>query len=515
MNRAYRIEVILLALLLMTALTLPARSRAEEGTQRVLVEFVPGQKSLVRQSLQAEGAQVHYEFDELNVIAVTVPSGAVNGLLKNPNVVRVVEDARRYLVEQTVPYGVVNVEARQVWDADADGVVDAGAPTGANRLVCIIDSGVDLDHEDFAGVDFVGGYPDDWGTDTCGHGTHVAGTIAAMNNSMGVVGVSPGAVSLYVVKLYADNCAWTNVSSVYQAANRCRSMGANIINISLGGNTPDEYEEALFQSLYENDGILTIASAGNDGTLTSAYFYPASYDSVVSVAAVDQNDVVASFSRKNDKVELAAPGVNVYSTYKDGGYAILSGTSMAAPHVTAAAAVVWSSDPTRTNGEIRSVLQQTALDLGTAGRDAAYGYGVVRSLEAVQELNPPAPTGVDLVRFEAVPRGRAIRLEWETARELDNLGFNLYRARSADGPETQLNESVIASEVPGSPEGATYEFVDDAIDLDMTYYYWLEAVDVFGATTLHGPVEAMVAPRRKLLPVRPRPVPLQIGCAVE
>ena len=128
-------------------------------------------------------------------------------------------DHPRFLADQVVPYGVENVEARAMWDANLDGTVDAGAPDGSGRLVCIIDSGVNTSHEDLAGVDFVGGFPGStWNTDGCGHGTHVAGTIAAMNNGTGVVGVTPGAVSLYIVKVF-DGSLWPHLQFCFD---RCR-----------------------------------------------------------------------------------------------------------------------------------------------------------------------------------------------------------------------------------------------------------------------------------------------------
>jgi hypothetical protein len=497
-----RITAFVLSILLLPVFALPSPSHAQGETQRILIEYAPDQEASLKQSLKQEGAQIHFEFDDLHVIAVSVPAKALNHIQQNPNIVRMEEDAPRYAYDQTIPYGVVNVEARNVWDADGDGVVDPGAPTGSNRVVCVIDSGVYRDHEDLAGVNFIGGYPTGWDTDMCGHGTHVAGTIAAMNNSTGVVGVTPGTVSLYIVKVYGDNCTWTYSSHLIDAANHCRDAGANIINMSLGGPYYSSYEDIKFQELY-GQGILLVASAGNGGG--TDYSYPASYDSVISVAAVDQNNVVASFSRQNDKVELAAPGVNVYSTYKDGGYVSMSGTSMATPHISAAAAVVWSSDPTRTNAEIRTVLQETALDLGATGRDNAYGYGLIRSMFAVQALT--APTAVALTRFEALPEGASIRLEWETATEVDNLGFNLYRAESADGPRTQLNDGLIPSQMPGSPMGASYQFVDESARPGSTYFYWLEDVDVYGVATMYGPTYAELPPARKLVVVRPRPTP--------
>jgi subtilisin family serine protease len=498
-GKGSRITVTVLSILMIVAFALPAQSHAEGQSERVMIEFVPGQRALVESSLAKDGAEIHYVFDDLNVMAVTLPSQSITSIADNPNVVHVEPDVLRYPTDQVVPYGVDSVEARDVWDANRDGVIDPGAPTGAGRTVCIIDSGIAINHEDFAGINFVGGYPTGWDTDNYGHGTHVAGIVAAMNNSTGVLGVTPGDVSLYIVKVWGDNGEWVYSSTLIDAANRCRNAGAQIITMSLAGTSFSNYENTNFQNLY-NQGVLLVAAAGNGGG--TAYAYPASYDSVISVGAVDQNDVVASFSRRNDKVELTAPGVGVLSTWKDGGYAYMSGTSMAAPHVAAAAAVVWSSDPSKTNAEIRAALQQTALDLGTPGRDNAYGYGVVQAADAIDLLNP-APTAVKLTRFGAKAVRRGVRIEWETASEINNLGFNLYRAESLDGLRVQVNSSFIPSLAPGSPLGASYSLLDQNVQPNTTYYYWLEDVNLQGVTTLHGPVTVTTKAGASITPTQP------------
>jgi len=219
-----------------------------------------------------------------------------------------------------------------VWDVDRNGSIDSGAPTGANRTICIIDSGVYTGHEDLAGVNFLGGYPSGWNSDGFGHGTHVTGTITALNNSVGVVGVLPGTATVYMVRVFGDDGAWAYTSTLIDAANRCANAGANIISMSLGGSRSSITERRGFDSLYSK-GILSIAAAGNDGT--SAYSYPASYDSVMSVAALDSSETVASFSQYNNQVEIAAPGVGVLSTvpYLDESSLVVAGISYAVNHV--------------------------------------------------------------------------------------------------------------------------------------------------------------------------------------
>jgi len=117
-----------------------------------------------------------------------------------------------------------------------------------------------------------------------------------------------------------------------------------------------------------------------------------------------------------------------------------------------------------------------------------------------------APTAVTLAAFTASPSASGISLGWETASELNNLGFNVYRAEAADGPRAKLNADLIASQAPGGSAGASYEFVDASAQAGATYFYWLEALDVYGTSELHGPVSAALSPLSRLLPARPRPV---------
>jgi subtilisin family serine protease len=325
--------VLILALLFLLGAVLPA---ASAGEVRVWVEYKPGAAGYVRGELQRAGAQFHYQFDQLQSYVVSVPEKAVNGLSRNPNIISIEIDPVRELVqsipgdtisttesilpEQVVPYGIDMVQARDIWDANRDGRIDKKAPTGAGRTVCVIDTGLYTDHEDLQGVHVVGGYsqvdeyPTLWNHDGNGHGTHVTGTIAAMNNDIGVVGVTPGTVSIFFVKIFDDDGLWVtkkHASDLVEAAYLCAENGANVISMSLSGTNKSGKEERAFNDIYAR-GILSVAAASNDGI--EQYHYPASYDSVVSVAAIDANYTVADFSQFNDQVELAAPGVGVLST---------------------------------------------------------------------------------------------------------------------------------------------------------------------------------------------------------
>ena len=122
----------------------------------------------------------------------------------------------------------------------------------------------------------------------------------------------------------------------------------------------------------------------------------------------------------------------------------------------------------------------------------------------------PGPSDISLVSFAASPLANAIQLTWETASEMDNLGFNLYRAEAVDGARSQLNGRLIPVQMPGSSMGATYQFLDEAAQPGVTYYYWLEDVDVYSVATQHGPVSAALGHKYGVLLARPRRVPVPL-----
>lgn len=481
---------------------------------RVIVAYKPGYSSVVEQAVIASQGKVLLRIEGMDAVAIEVPVKALSGLERNPHVDYVEEDVKRYPLSgttpstgspyatgQLVPYGINMVQADQLQDTYA-----------ANRMVCIIDSGYAKGHEDLSADTNITGEDDRgtgaWSTDENSHGTHVAGTISALNNSgIGVVGVSPNKqLKLHIIKVFGKD-GWAYSSTLASAANKCGKAGANIISMSLGGGTPSRTEQKAFDTLYVSartrGGILSIAAAGNEGDFSVSY--PAGYASVVSVAAIDENKALATFSQKNSDVEIAAPGVNVLSTLPTGSgavpslsvngssyevgsmegspkvsatgaladfglggaatigsmsglvcliqrgtydfatkvrncqdsggvgavvynnvaggfsgttgtyvptipvvtasdavgvslnsvigfsatvavtasnYAYFNGTSMATPHVSAVAALVWSYFPTCTASQIRATLNNSAEDLGVTGRDTNFGYGLVRAKAA-------------------------------------------------------------------------------------------------------------------------------------
>jgi len=496
---------------------LPLVAFAADDQERYIVVFTDGIGPNAHAALRSVNAIKALDLPEHRAVAAYMKPAAAEALARNPNVELVEVDPKRYPLAwtntasggETTPYGIKAVEAN---------LLGAGASIGA-CTVCIIDSGYFINHDDNQNgnvIDAPQGSENVF-EDGCGHGTHVAGTIAALANGKGVVGVNGGGnLNLVISRVFNNSCAWSYASNLIKALDACKAKrGANkmVVSMSLGGSIKSRTEDQAFAKSY-NEGILSIAAAGNAGNNTTSY--PAGYSSVVSVAAIDANESVASFSQKNKDVEIAAPGVSVLSTVpwigssitvnsvkylgshiansattdgvsgalvngglcdsadawsgqtvlcqrgtvsfkvkvdnvkagggvaaviynnvsggfagtcddgtgsicagvgigiskEDGEYLVLNkpgqsgtttastspncgdlktvgcgyeawdGTSMATPHVSAVAALIWSHNFGKTNAQVRDAMIKTAKDLGAAGRDNIFGNGLVKALRA-------------------------------------------------------------------------------------------------------------------------------------
>ncbi|HEY3298958.1 MAG TPA: S8 family serine peptidase, partial [Armatimonadota bacterium] len=382
----------LIAAIVFSLLAVSAPLLAADET-RVLVGFHGAPDAAV---IHQAGGKVHRVFHLIRTVSASIPDQAIQGLQHNPKVEYVESDRTVQLVYtsgESVPWGIGKIGAPVVYN---------GGNTGKGVKVAVLDTGIDSSHPDLA-PNYAGGYDFIWNDpdpdDENGHGTHVSGTVAAADNGRGVVGVGPE-IRVYALKfLDAQGSGFTSdeIAGVEWAVNN----GIKVLNMSFGSYSASLSEQKAMDTAYAA-GVLLVAAAGNDGNTRK--LYPAAYDSVIAVAATDSNNDRASFSSYYDDVELSAPGVSVYSSMPTYfvylnllGYAsdhdYLNGTSMATPHVTGAAALVFSQNPGWTNARVRDRLDSTATDLGLSGRDPEFGYGLVNVQAACSTAPPDAGVG--------------------------------------------------------------------------------------------------------------------------
>jgi thermitase len=364
--------------------------------EQILVKFQPN-VSLpeVAEIHRQLGGQVKEIIPGLGVQVVTVPKGQAKGKAKayssNARVVYAEPDFVAQVVDSPDDpgfgnqWGMVKVEAAQAWE------ITTGSPS---INIAILDTGVDLDHPDLAdklisNINFSNSGTTD---DVYGHGTHVAGIAAAItDNGVGVAGLGYNS-TIMNVKVLSDMGAglysWIASGIIWAADN-----GAEIINMSLGGPSESSTLEEAINYAW-NKGVVVVAAAGNNGDTTP--MYPAYYTNCIAVAATNSNDGRASWSNYGDWVDVAAPGVSIYSTLKNNNYGYMSGTSMASPHVAGLAALVFTavSDVNgngKLNDEVRSRIEATCDDIGING----IGYGRINAAEAVggESVSPGVITG--------------------------------------------------------------------------------------------------------------------------
>ena len=366
----------------------------------------PADKAMVH----GHGGDIKYSYTIINAIAAKLPGPAIENIQKNPRVTYVEMDGEVHTLDTELDnsWGVKHIGAGTVHDS---------GNKGSGVKVAILDTGIDYTHSDLD-ANYQGGYDyvndDAYPMDDNGHGTHCAGIVAAEDNVEGVVGVAPEA-HLYGVKVL-DNSGSGYGSDLIAGIQWSVNNGIEVISMSLGSDVGSRSLKKACDNAYSS-GVLLVASAGNDGYSPGKgnVDYPARYDSVIAVAATDSNDNRASFSSTGPDVELAAPGVSVYSTIP-GNYDTKSGTSMACPHVAGTAALVIASG----EGDVRQCLKDTADDLGAAGKDNLYGYGLVDADEAaLGDLVPVVD--IENPADESTVSGTAVTIEVSAS---DDIGVD-------------------------------------------------------------------------------------------
>ena len=491
----------------------PAQAQVGDARVRVAVAWRDGSSVAVRAAIARHQGRVLAELGEVKAVVVSMPASRVAALraaagvdFVEGEIVHRMLGSRSARVEtlatEVVGYNIPMVQAD---------LLPPPGPGSERKKLCIIDSGIDGTHPDLADNNLAGANyttSGTWDTDESSHGTHVAGTAVALKNGIGLIGVAPNKeIDVFVAKVF-DSSGSASSLQVAQAMLGCLRARSNVLNMSLGSDTPSRLLERI-ADLLASRNILVIAAAGNNGT--SALHYPAGFASVMSVAAVNSGTTVADFSQFNPDVEIAAPGVDIASTVPpfsqtgatatvgespyaveamegsprteatgaladfglgetpspgsmtgkvclisrgnisfadkvlncqtsggvgaiiynnaagpllgtlgttvttipsvgalqaDGAtmltqvgqsttvsvfglpeiYAKFNGTSMATPHASAVAALVWTHFPACTAAQIRAHMTASALDLGAAGRDDFYGFGLVQAKAMVDRI---------------------------------------------------------------------------------------------------------------------------------
>lgn len=325
---------------------------------------------------RANGFGVKHTYQTaLKGFSASMPVARAEALKKNPNIESVTEDSMVYAFAQKNPLGVRRVNA----------LPSQNSNRGTGVGVAIIDSGIDLDHKDLksnivANKNCID--PTKNGNDDNGHGSHVAGTVAAVNNRTGVVGVASGAKLIAVKVLSANGSGYRSdvICGIDWVTENAATYNIKVANMSIGGSgssdnncgltSGDVYHQSICRSTAA--GMTYVVAAGNSG-VNAANTVPAAYDdTVITVSAlVDTNgkyggggsstsygkdDHWTTFSNYGSMIDIGAPGYNIYSTNHTGGYSYKSGTSMAAPHVSGGAAMYIKNNPTATFAQVKNGL---------------------------------------------------------------------------------------------------------------------------------------------------------------
>ncbi|KZE44081.1 peptidase S8 [Brevibacillus parabrevis] len=375
MNQAFiRLFSMFQAFLLVSLLLLqlvPAHAAASADSKTYLIGFKKQERAKVRAIQRSSVEPLTGQ-----IVVAELTESEKQAMLEDENVAYIEEDSETELAEANLPPG----QSQQVpWGIEHIGAAAAHSQQykGQRIKIGVLDTGISAhpDLEVKGGISYIEG-EDDFG-DQHGHGTAVAGVIAARDNDFGIVGVAPEA-ELYAIKVL-DKKGHGTYSSMIQGIEWAIQNRMNILSISAGGYVDSRALHDQIKRANEH-GILVIAAAGNRGLGEETELFPAQYAETISVGAVDQEDQRADFSSVGKELDLMAPGVDIRSTAPGGDYQTRSGTSLAVPHVAGAAAVIWSAKGNISRVELRDLLTKSATPLGES---RFYGKGLVHLEKAL------------------------------------------------------------------------------------------------------------------------------------
>lgn len=375
-SKTMRLMLVLSAVLLMALSASSAFGQGKPATIDVIIGFNSAPGASANALIDGVGGTVNGRFSIISAVTATIPVSALNGLQSNPNVAYVEEDGFKDLHTDSsvgeLQWGVNRIDAEAVWASN----------TGTGVRVADLDTGIDADHPDLAanveetwsvaGRRADAANPGTDADDKNGHGTATAGVIGAVRNSGGTVGVAP---DVDIIAIQISKNSRLRLSDIVDGIELAIIRNADVMNMSFGGGFSQAEADAITAA--SNAGIVMVASAGNSSG--GSVGYPAALPEVIAVSASTISDGLASFSSVGSQVELIAPGANIYTTYKDGTYVHINGTSFSAPQVTGVAALLLGAGVSSAN--VRARLTGTAEDLGLSANQQ--GSGLVDAEKAV------------------------------------------------------------------------------------------------------------------------------------
>ncbi|PMC36605.1 hypothetical protein CJ195_14310 [Bacillus sp. UMB0899] len=344
------------------SLNVSASSELTEGKNVILLFNEKVDDKIIAEN---NGTILH-TFENIPAVSASFPITVSLSELEEDHKLKVIVPEKKVeIMSQSNNWGFDLLEANRFADNNL---------TGKNTKIAVIDTGIDTQHEDLrvaGGKSFVS-YTDSYNDDN-GHGSHIAGIIAALQNNVGITGIAPNA-NVYSLKAFNQNGEGTTID-LAEAIDYAMEINSDVINLSFEYNTYDPIVEALLNEAYKQN-ILIVGAAGNSG---SAISYPAVHSSVIAVGAIENNLKKASFSSTGSALEVVAPGVDINSTWKNNKYNSMSGTSMATAFISGYLAVLKEAHPTASATELRNLLHSNTKDLGKPGKDTSYGYGLVEN----------------------------------------------------------------------------------------------------------------------------------------